>query len=150
MKVTKVEYKAVKWKPHDDFDYEYSKTGTLLGKEREIQLDEEFVIVTITTSDGRIHKDFHLEVQANANAKARVHSGTKPGIPLNILMIGFDSTSHSQFIRKMPKVHQILVNDPNSFIFKGHSVLGDGTPPAQIGMLVGSSEEELPEARRSE
>lgn len=149
VKVTKVEFKAVKWKPNDDFSYEYGKTGTLHSKDKEIQLDEEFVLVKIYTSDGDTQKDFHLEVQRKEISRERLHSQFKPGIPLNILMIGFDSTSRSQFIRKMPKVHSMLVDDPNSFIFKGHSTLGDGTPPAIIGMLVGSSEEELPEARRS-
>ena len=150
MKVTRVDYKTVKWKPNNDFDFDYGKTGTLSSKEREVQLDEEFVQVWIHTEDGKVQKDVHLEVQPKESVLNEASLQTKPGIPLNILMIGFDSTSRSQFIRKMSKVHKMLVDDPNSFIFKGHSVLGDGTPPAQIGMLVGSSEEELPEARRSE
>ena len=151
VKVTKVEYKTVKRKPKDDYSFSYGKSGTLTSKEREVELNEEFVQVKVHTEDGAVQKDFHLEVQPKKRvlANAKSNSRTKPGIPLNIFMIGFDSTSRSMFTRKMPKVHRYLVDDPSSFILKGYSVVGDGTPPAQIAILVGKAPEELPEARPS-
>lgn len=151
MKVSKVEYKVIKRKSNDDYSFEFGKTGTLTSEERQVQLNEEFIFVRVHTTDGAIHNDLHLEVQPKTSVLSEAKSNriTKPGIPLNILMIGLDSMSRSTFTRKMPRLHKRLMDDPSSFILKGYGVVGDGTPPAQIAMLVGRAPEDLPEARPS-
>ncbi|KAK3749596.1 hypothetical protein QZH41_002777 [Actinostola sp. cb2023] len=72
----------------------------------------------------------------------------KSGIPVNIALIMFDSTSAANFIRKMPKTNDYLKTRPTVFM-KGNTIVGDGTTAQLCAMLTGVPEEEQPEARRS-
>lgn len=75
--------------------------------------------------------------------------GEKPNIPLDIMVLGFDSTSLSHFHRKLPKVNEVLLEDLEALVYNGYSIVGDGTTAALLALLVGKAEEELPEARKS-
>lgn len=72
----------------------------------------------------------------------------KPGIPLNILIIVFDSLSHANAQRKLPRAYKFLKEDLGSFIFNGHSIVGDGTTEQLAAMLTGLGELEQYESRR--
>lgn len=58
---------------------------------------------------------------------------------LNVVLIGFDSTSNANFRRKLPESYSYLVNNLKAFVFNGYSIVGDGTTPALTAMLTGKS-----------
>ena len=47
------------------------------------------------------------------------------GMPLNVMMIMFDSISHAQFQRKAPSVYRYLKDDENSVILNGQTIVGE-------------------------
>ena len=143
----KVNYVAIRRKDNDDFRYTFSRMGQLTRNVPERNVDEDFVKVEVHTDDGRVQEDYHMSVVPKEDILNR--STKRPGIPLNVLMIGFHSTSHSNFIRKLPKVYHWLKTDPGSFVFNGFGIVGDGLTPAFSALLVGKPEIELPEARKS-
>ena len=101
----------------------------------------------VQTDDGEDQREFHLDVRPRKEYIER-RAKTKPGIPLNVMMVGMDSTSHAHFHRKLGPVYQYLRDELQSVIFKGHSIVGDGTTENVVGMLVGRLLDELPEGRK--
>ncbi|XP_072933733.1 uncharacterized protein [Epargyreus clarus] len=67
---------------------------------------------------------------------------------LNVLILGFDSTSRNGFIRRMPKSYQVLTEELQATVLKGFHILGDGTPTTLYPLLSGRSELEHPDARK--
>ncbi len=67
----------------------------------------------------------------------------------NIILIILESQSASNVIRKMPETYKYLDNDRDTFMFHGHTIVGDGTTAQICAMLVGQLEEDLPETRRN-
>jgi len=68
--------------------------------------------------------------------------------PFNILILGFDSVSHVNFMRRLPKLYHLLTQELDAVVLDNYNIIGDGTTAAILGMLAGSYEEELPETRR--
>lgn len=60
-----------------------------------------------------------------------------------------ESQSAANVERKMPHLVSYLRNATNWFIFKGHTIVGDGTTDQLCAMLVGRLERDLPNAFRS-
>ena len=71
------------------------------------------------------------------------------GLPLNVLIIGFDSTSRANFVRKLPRVKSFLETKLTTFFMEGMSIVGDATTPVLTAMLTGKDETVLPEGRTS-
>ena len=142
-----VRYKTIKSKEGDDYSYTYGKTGTLLPGNK-VQIEDDFVQVESYDKNNKKQVNFHASVHPKEEVLRR--EGKEPGLPLNLLLIGFDSTSHAHFARKLPGIYNYLKDELNSYIFKGYGIVGDGTTAALTAMLVGDKEEDLPEARRSE
>ena len=67
---------------------------------------------------------------------------------LNILVFGFDSVSHVNFMRRLPNLYSYLANDLGAVVLDNYNIVGDGTTAAILAALAGSYEEELPETRR--
>lgn len=67
---------------------------------------------------------------------------------LNILVFGFDSVSHVNFMRRLPNLYSYLTNDLRAIVLDNYNIVGDGTTAAILAALAGSYEEELPETRR--
>ena len=59
------------------------------------------------------------------------------GLPLNVAVVVFDSTSLAHFRRVFPRVEAYMKSELNSVFFEGHSIVGDGTTPALTAMLTG-------------
>lgn len=70
------------------------------------------------------------------------------GKKLNLLMFGFDSVSHVNFMRRLPNLYSYLTNDLGGIVLDNYNIVGDGTTAAILAALAGSYEEELPETRR--
>jgi hypothetical protein len=105
------------------------------------------IYVKIEKTDSSIQKEFHMEIIPREEVQNRVPKA-QPGIPLNVMMVGLDSTSHAHFQRKLGPIYKYLKEDLKSNFFNGYSILGDGTTVALIGMLVGRHFDELPEGRK--
>ena len=67
----------------------------------------------------------------------------------NVALIMLESQSAANIQRKMPRGLSYLESMQNSFIFKGHTIVGDGTTDQLCAMLVGRLEKDLPDASRS-
>lgn len=67
---------------------------------------------------------------------------------LNVMFFGFDSVSHLNFMRRLPKLYKFLTEQLGALVLQQYNIVGDGTTAAMLGMLVGKYEEELPETRR--
>lgn len=143
--VSKAEWYVIKVKPGQGSKFLFSSRGTLTQDKPQVTINEDMVRVDVTTTDGYTQIDFHLKVSPKLEVLKRPK---KSGLSaLNIIMLGFDSTSHSHFQRKLGKVYKYMKEDLKSFIFNGYTVVGDGTTPALTALLTGKKEEELPEGR---
>ncbi|XP_032524489.2 uncharacterized protein LOC116775662 isoform X2 [Danaus plexippus] len=67
---------------------------------------------------------------------------------INVLIVGFDSTSHNGIIRKMPKSYKFLKTEMEAVILNGYNIVGDGTPDALFPILSGMNELQHPPAKR--
>ncbi|XP_068624536.1 uncharacterized protein [Battus philenor] len=67
---------------------------------------------------------------------------------LNVLILGFDSTSHNGFLRRMPKSYGVLLKELRAIVLDGYNIVGDGTPAALFPILTGRTELELPDVRK--
>lgn len=144
--VKKVNYQILRRKSNTGQGYDVFRTGTLTSSDPEAELNEDMVYLEVQTDDGDEQREFHLNVRPHKEYVERV-AKTKPGIPLNVMMVGLDSTSHAHFQRKLGPVYKYLRDELQSVIFNGHSIVGDGTTENVVGMLVGRLLDELPEAR---
>ena len=101
--------------------------------------------VSFRLKNDKTKKDFFLQI-AKESRRYVNGSSKKPGIPLNILVLGIDSLSYGNTIRKLPNVVEFLKQN-NALFFSGHTVVGDGTTPQLTAMLTGKHVEEQYEAR---
>lgn len=147
LRAIKAEYEVIKGRSNSGEWFNVKEKGTLTPSKPEVILNEDMVYVEIHKTDNKIQKEFHMEVNSRDEILNRVPQ-KKPGIPLNIMMVGLDSTSHAHFQRKLDPIYKYLKNDLKSQIFNAHTIVGDGTTAALIGMLVGRHFDELPEGRR--
>lgn len=76
-----------------------------------------------------------------------------PNVPdrrdsLNVLVVGLDTVSHNQFLRKLPLPYKILKGELGAVVLNSYTILGDGTSAALFPMLTGKTELEMPDARK--
>ena len=128
-----------------DFSY---RVGPETPLNRTSVIPEEMIQVSFRLKNSEIKNDFFLQV-ATKNSKYYTKSSKKPGIPLNILVIGIDSLSYGNAVRKLPNVVEFL-NKNNALFFNGHTIAGDGTTPQLTAMLTGKHVKEQYEARTGE
>ncbi|XP_078596830.1 uncharacterized protein LOC144873384 [Branchiostoma floridae x Branchiostoma japonicum] len=104
----------------------------------------------------RVHNNMFVQVIRNeslvkdkkAEIKKEGRIKTVLGHGMNVLMVGVDSTSRMNFMRKLPKTFKYFTETLEGHVLKGYHVIGDGTTAQFIGMLSGFHEEELPNAKR--
>lgn len=117
--------------------------GTFSGN---VAVDYDFIRVDVKTSSGETKSDVHMRVFPKKEVLEREQ---KPGgIPLNVAFIMFDSTSHANFKRKLPKTLEYLTKNLNTVFLQGETIVGDGTTAQLCGMFTGIDENKQPEARR--
>ena len=77
----------------------------------------DFVRVDVVTTSSDVKSEIHMQVSPKEEVLART---VKPGgIPLDIALIMFDSTSAANFERKMPNTLEYLTKNLNSVILEG-------------------------------
>ncbi len=128
--------KAIRRKPHNDWEYglipikHFDPSGEKIAK-----INEEFLQIETVVPSGEKIIEYHAEALPKTEVLQRKRSGR--GLNMNVLLVGFDSTSSSQMQRALPKVYKFLKDDLNSYIFNGYSIVGDGTTPQLTAMLTG-------------
>ncbi|KAK3732586.1 hypothetical protein QZH41_004981 [Actinostola sp. cb2023] len=144
-KVSKAEYFAITRIPQSDSGFNQGSSKSL-DPNNVNKVNDEFIRVVTTAQDGGEHTEFHATVVPKPDVVARSRSNT--GLPVNVMMIGIDSTSNARFQRALPEAYKYLTDDLKSIVMKGYTIVGDGTTPALTALLTGNFEYELPEARR--
>lgn len=116
----------------------------------EVTLTSDFVKVSLKLNDGKEIVESHMfpvrsfEKHPRQTRDQAVNDVEK----LNIVFIMIDSLSHSGAVRLLRKHYKYLQGDPDSVIFQGQTVVGDGTTSQLAAILVGDFESNLPEARK--
>ena len=149
-----IEY--VKRKENDDDKVEYSdrikliKDGLTPGKQLVTlrhKLTEDFVKLTIV-KDGKTYIEHHATIVPKANVIERAKAAKEDGLNYNVAFLMIDSQSASNVKRLLKRVYDYLLNDEATFIFEGHSIVGDGTTAHVSAILAGGFEWDFPESRR--
>ncbi|XP_070537762.1 uncharacterized protein [Ptychodera flava] len=102
--------------------------------------------------DGDIYRDLHAHIVPQPDVFLHAEQ-VKPlpstALGVDVIIVGFDSTSHMNFIRQMPKSYKFLTSVMQSTVLNGFNIVGDATSAALIPMLTGQFPQDLPEARRN-
>ena len=131
-----MQVKAIRRKPHNDWGYDLIPIKHFnLSRKRYAKVNEEFLQIEAVLPSGEKIVEYHAEVIPKINVLQRKRSGK--GLNVNILLVGFDSTSAAQMQRALPKVYKFLEDDLGSYVFNGYSIVGDGTTPQLTSMLTG-------------
>lgn len=125
---------------------------------KSLRLDDDFVYVDCKTKSGILSTSKKWSnLLAGVHVKPEVLSRKNQGftlqsketkLPLNILVFGFDSVSHINFMRRLPKLYSLLVDELDAVVLDNYNIVGDGTTAAMTATFAGGYEEELPETRR--
>lgn len=103
--------------------------------------------------DGRLASDLYARVSPKPAIVERqrklARRFRRKGLPLNVLIIGIDSVSRANFVRKLPRVRSFLEKELSTYFMEGMSIVGDATTPILTAMLTGRDEAVLPEGRTS-
>ena len=77
-------------------------------------------------------------------------SSSSSCVPLNILLLSYDSLSRVSWFKRLPKTTRYMLDEMNFTVLYGQGILGDGTPACMIPLLTGKLEAELPSALKSD
>ncbi|XP_001634833.3 uncharacterized protein LOC5514659 isoform X2 [Nematostella vectensis] len=146
LKINRSFYQPITRIPEKDWGYNLGNETQIDVHKRKLPIPHEFIRVETRSKDGETRTEFHAAVVPNPQVMERPHRDT--GIPVNVMMIGFDSLSAAHFKRVFTKANSFLSKELNTVFMKGYSIVGDGTTPALTAFLAGQFEKELPEARR--
>ena len=82
-----------------------------------VSVDADFIRVDVKTSAGKTKSDLHMHVFPKKDVLDRQR---KPGgIPLDVALVMFDSTSAANFRRKMPDSFEYLTKNLDSLFLQG-------------------------------
>lgn len=106
-----------------------------------VKLIHDFVQVNAVFFNGLIQTDFHAQVIAKPDVLQR-RPLQKAGLPLNVIILGLDQTSHATFQRLLSSSYKFLREELHAFMFKGFSLVGEATTPQLTALLTGRTIEE--------
>lgn len=91
--------------------------GVFIGN---ASVEADYIRVDVVTTSGETKSDVHMHVFPKKEVLERQ---PKPGgIPLNVALIMFDSTSAANFRRKMPNSLEYLTKDLGSVLMQGELI----------------------------
>ena len=92
----------------------FASTGAFFGN---VSVDADFIRVDVKMSSGETKSDLHMHVFPKKEVLERQ---PKPGgIPLDVALVMFDSTSAANFKRKMPNSLEYLTKNLDSLLLQG-------------------------------
>ena len=115
-----------------------------------LKLNHDFIQVNSEFFGGMTQTDFHAQVIPKPDVLQRTPL-QRAGLPLNIVILGLDQTSHATFQRLLTSSYKFLRDELQAFMFKGFSLVGEATTPQLTALLTGRTVEkncEIHEARR--
>ena len=131
--IVSMRYQPIHRLEQKDWGFELGKEITLPAEQHKFELQSEFIRVQLGTSDGAKHVEYHAQIIPKAPEQAK----SKAGLPLSVVIIGFDSLSALHFQRALPEVYKFMTDQLNSVFLKGYSIVGDGTTPALTALMTG-------------
>ena len=69
--------------------------------------------------------------------------------PINVFFFGMDSITRGDWLAKLPKSSEYLLNTLGSTVLNGYNIVGDGTSNFFTPFLTGKKVTELPEVNRA-
>ena len=133
-----------------DDGFSLGEPKPLKYKGRVKKINHDFIQVNAVFFNGMTQTDFHAQVIPKTEVLQRSPL-QKAGLPLNIVILGFDQTSYPTFQRLLASPYKFLRDELQAFMFKGFSLVGEATTPQLTALLTGRTIEEnseLHEARR--
>lgn len=82
-----------------------------------VSVDTDFIRVDVKTSSGETKSDLHMYVFPKKEVLER--QPQPGGIPLDVALVMFDSTSAANFRRKMPSSLEYLTKNLDSVLLQG-------------------------------
>uniref|UniRef100_A0A7M5V311 Uncharacterized protein n=2 Tax=Clytia hemisphaerica TaxID=252671 RepID=A0A7M5V311_9CNID len=142
---------------NDDFHIHFSTNHILeysekLKKFKSNRLEGDFFQAKITKMSGIKVREYHATISNRSlvcqkhgrelnpksdSGKLKSDNQEKSGLPYNIHMVMLDAISNANMYRQLPKFMEILEDDENAMIFKGHGIHGDGTTCQLMATLAG-------------
>ncbi|PFX31984.1 hypothetical protein AWC38_SpisGene3159 [Stylophora pistillata] len=119
-----------------DFNVSLGEKRFLDLAKREVDVNSDFLKVTVRFKDGSQQTDFHASISEIPDVAQRKETHNAP---LNIMVLGLDRTSSAHFQRMVPKTYVYLKEQLDSVIFKSYSIVGENTAPALSAFLTGKS-----------
>ena len=93
-----------------------------------------------TLLDSVIRDENHvniLKARLRSTPASQLPRQTPELLPLNVIMLGFDSLSRNAWRRYMPKTYHFFVKVLKGIVMKGYNIVGDSTPAALLPILTG-------------
>ena len=85
--------------------------------------------VTCKHKNSKIKKQYDSIVAGFPSQSHQNQIKSNQPLPLNVILIGFDSLSRTAFERFMPDTSRFLKEQLHAAFFERHTIVGDGTPP---------------------
>ena len=158
--LTSVKFEPILRPDGDDFDFELGDEVFPYRKGNQhdnVKITSDFIKISYKLKSRDDEQDnnrrvfFSSKVVPRMNLVKKLHRLNKnspAGIPINILVLGFDSTSHATFRRKLPQTVEYLERKLDANVLRGFSIVGDGTTPFTTALLCGKFVGELPRASK--
>ncbi|XP_014777260.1 uncharacterized protein LOC106874152 [Octopus bimaculoides] len=122
-----------------------SDNSIILGKpttfHNQTKIDAEFSFIKCEgVNNSVLYTDFYSRIidKKHVQKKLKSQSGKRAeDIPLSVLLIGIDSTSHNSFSRQMPRLKKYLLETLKAYSFPGFTRVGENTFPNILALLSG-------------
>ncbi|KAH6928885.1 hypothetical protein HPB50_020693 [Hyalomma asiaticum] len=120
--------------------------GYSLGPARRMvfgrNLSEEFVAVTCVAGVETLFTDYFLLPQRKKRAPS-AKRGLREERPINVLVLGIDSTSRMNFDRHMKRTRKLVTEELLAFEFFGYNKVGESSFGNQIPLLSGLAADDV-------
>ena len=135
----------------DDFNLNYSPFSMLIN-EQSIQSEViEVFCIAINFGSKVQYNNLHVQIVARpVEVKNDQIEDNSKCLPLNIILLSYDSISRVSWFKRLSQTTKFLVNEMKFQILYGQGILGDGTPACMIPLLTGKTERELPSTLKSD
>ncbi len=133
-------YSTFNWSG-DDFTIKYGKRKNVVDGQK-LDVDEEFFYVECQSENYEEYRGAFARIFKKKIVKKKRKQ------PINVFMLGLDSVSRENWIKKLTNSSSFLIKHMNSTVMNGYNIVGDGTPAALIPILTGKHEHELPNANK--
>lgn len=131
----------------DVYEFSQARNLTLAGRSKCVKLSrsENFVkIICYDVVKKEIYKNYHAYIHFDSpKFERKLKTSHLNFSKLSINILGLDSVSRSNVIRKLPKTYKFLTEELDAVVFQGYNKVADNTFPNIVPLLIGKSYDEL-------